>query len=916
MTESSPTAETKRPFLRHQIMSWLLPAIVFGALVACTLIAWQWQLTVQRNTELDAENQASAVSTAEIRDRLRLQAMFLRSVEAFANASNGEDLRSWRRFSQELHSAGNLTGMFAFAYAPAIKYQQIHSFIQTTRQQADRNDFKIFPEPTQEISTPIVFVSPDKAAQRRAIGFDMMSETVRYEAIDMATTRRDIAMSGPVTLITDQNESHLGFLLIRALYRDGMPLNNTDERRSAFSGLVTTVFRIDEFVAGLTHASNSNFILHIFDESLSGSAENDGEPRLIYNSAPDFKPLPNTKYAYHEIDFGGRNWILHFYPKHSKTQNPLIDAPRLILIGGLFGSCLLALLIFYLATHKQRAERYAFQLTTSLRESEAALRKTDRVKQSVLDAATEVSIIATDSQGLITVFNRGAEKMLGYRATDIIGIQTPAIFHHPEEVQRQGELLSQQLGYSISGFSTFTALPDLHGSETRIWTYIHCDGHHLNVELTVTAERDIRGNTTGYLGIATDVSKKIKAEHELQHQHQLLQSVLQHIPSGISIIDNKLNFSAANKALLQVLDFPESLFEGASVPLYKIALFNARRGEYGPGDPEAIATALVERARTAVAHHFERTRPNGTTIEVRGAPLPDGGFVTIYTDITERKKADDELRQHRDHLQELVAERTVRLEEALWQARAASQAKSEFVANMSHELRTPMHAILSFSELGSTRAKSGSHDKLAQYFSRIEHSAARLLSLINELLDLSKIESGLMELKIQPTDINVLIKDACRHIESLLDTRQLHLNIQSTATATVLAIDPQRITQVILNLLSNAIKFSPGNSSVDIVISDSVLLTGRRISDTNQQAALSIQVIDHGMGIPVNELETIFDKFVQGTHTKTGAGGTGLGLAISRAIILQHMGTLVAQNNPNGGACFIATLPLNFQAGF
>jgi PAS domain S-box-containing protein len=786
MTITSPASPPKPRRLSRRFTRWLIPALVFLLLAGATLAGWRWQNKLQSENREAAGNQESAAITSEIRDRLRLHAMFLRSVQAFANAGNIDDLHAWRRFAQELHLGGNLSGMFAFAYAPAVQTQFLNQFINTTRRQTDRKDFTVFPQTKTEIATPIVFISPDMPLQRKAIGFDLMSETYRREAIDMTTIRRDVAMTGPITLLHDQDKPRPGFILMQALYRNSMPLNNTEERRAAFNGLVVTGYRIDEFIASLTHGPNASLILEIFDDSIA-RPEADTAPYRIFSSNENFKPASDSKYFHHEIDFGGRNWILHFYPQYQTGSAAEIDTPLLILFSGLFGSCLITLLVFYLANHRQRAERYAYHLTTTLRESEAALRETDRVKQSVLDAATEVAIIATDTKGLITVFNRGAEKMLGYRANEMIGLQSPAIIHVAEEIQAYGEFLSQELGRNINGFDIFTTLPNMNGSERREWTYVHRDGHHLSVELTVTAEKNSQGQPSGYLGIAIDV--------------------------------------------------------------------------------------------------------------------------------TARKQADDELRQHRDHLQELVAERTIRLEAALNQARAASQAKSEFVANMSHELRTPMHAILSFSELGNERATTQAQEKLAQYFSRIQHSATRLLTLINELLDLSKVESGSMELDIETADALLVTQQAATHIESLLDKRNLSLEIISLTNETRLPIDTKRITQVILNLLSNAIKFSPEGGTIRVELVDSDLPAGRRASDPHTQSALAIHVIDFGLGIPDTELDSIFEKFVQSSLTKTGAGGTGLGLAISRAIIHQHRGTLQARNNPEGGACFTITLPLDSTTG-
>ena len=147
----------------------------------------------------------------------------------------------------------------------------------------------------------------------------------------------------------------------------------------------------------------------------------------------------------------------------------------------------------------------------------------------------------------------------------------------------------------------------------------------------------IDGQLAGFITTYTDITERKAAEEALQAQHDLLQTVIESIPSAISLFDKDLNLALYNRELLRLLDLPQALLSGKSVSMEEIFRFNAERGEYGPGDTESIVTALLARARAPQAHHFERTRPNGMTLDIRGAPLVDGGFVTIYTDISERR---------------------------------------------------------------------------------------------------------------------------------------------------------------------------------------------------------------------------------------------------------------------------------------
>lgn len=546
---------------------------------------------------------------------------------------------------------------------------------------------------------------------------------------------------------------------------------------------------------------------------------------------------------------------------------------------------------------------------TELREAEQERIAADRQREAILDAATEISIIATDVAGTIKLFNRGAEKMLGYRAEELVNKETPARLHLPKEADEHGRYLSAELGHPVEGFEVFVTMARLYGAESREWTYIRKDGSRLLVSLVVTAVRREDGAVTGYLGIATDITERKHALAEVERQRARMETIIEHIPGGVSLIDSELHFIAANQELKKVLDFPDELFSSGPPSLFEVALFNARRGDYGPGDPHKLAMDVVERARHPAPHRFERTASNGRTIEVRGTPLPDGGFVTIYTDITERKEAETELLRHRDHLQELVTERTADLMSAKDAAERASEAKSEFLANMSHELRTPMHSVLSFASLGEARAQAEAQQKLAHFFSRIHQSGTRLLGLLNNLLDLSKLEAGMMSLQLQDQDVLPVIEEAVQEIESWAATRHIQLAIESGATTTIAPVDAVRIGQVMRNLLSNAIKFSPDGSTVKILLVDIRLARGRRASDPGDIPALQIEVRDEGTGIPESELESIFNKFVQSSKTKTGAGGTGLGLAICREIIHAHRGSIRACNNPAGGTSLILSLP-------
>ena len=284
---------------------------------------------------------------------------------------------------------------------------------------------------------------------------------------------------------------------------------------------------------------------------------------------------------------------------------------------------------------------------------------------------------------------------------------------------------------------------------------------------------------------------------------------------------------------------------------------------------------------------------------------PDGAFVGwrgTASDISERKSIEAQLVQHRDHLSEMVAERTRELELAKQQAEAANHAKSLFLANMSHELRTPMHAICSFAELGRLQLEGDAQPaRLARYFANIQQSGDRMVALLNGLLDLAKLEAGQMAMQIGLHDLRKVVEHVGEELGPLLQERQLQLQIRYPDFSLQLPIDVFRIEQVVRNVLANAIRYSPPQGRIDIGFSEALLDDGR--------PAVRISIADQGIGIPEAELESVFEKFVQSSSTATGAGGTGLGLAICRELVLLHRGRISARNRPEGGAVFEVLLP-------
>lgn len=313
-------------------------------------------------------------------------------------------------------------------------------------------------------------------------------------------------------------------------------------------------------------------------------------------------------------------------------------------------------------------------------------------------------------------------------------------------------------------------------------------------------------------------------------------------------------------------------------------------------------------------------QPSGQSVDISiNATLEYSDHSTVYLvafcrNISSRKLAEASIQKSNELLEELVFDRTKELVHAKEAAEAANRAKSEFLANMSHELRTPMHAILSFSDIGTRKLNQVSLEKLGTYFERVHSSGTRLLGLLDDLLDLAKLEAGKMNFRFSEASL-VAVVDSCIQ-EQELRAKELGVQLQMEYVdqSTLGVFDSDRIGQVVTNLLSNALKFSQPGESVSIAISSDQLQIKETGLKPRSIPGFRVVVRDRGIGIPDDELAAVFDKFVQSSKTKSGAGGTGLGLAISKEIIESHCGGIWAENAPTGGAVFTFVIPQDVAA--
>jgi two-component system, sensor histidine kinase and response regulator len=503
---------------------------------------------------------------------------------------------------------------------------------------------------------------------------------------------------------------------------------------------------------------------------------------------------------------------------------------------------------------------------------------------ALLNASKLNCIVATNPDGMITLFSDGAERMLGYTSEEMVGKQTPAIFHVASEVEARGRMLSEQFGRTIQGYNVFSELASRGETEEREWTYVRKDGTHLIASVSINAVLDADGKVTGYLGIGHDITKRKESESKLRLLTERLSLATSVAALGV------WEWDVANSAMT----WDDTMVQIYGFSLKKESPYEQWRGAVYPEDlplaEGALKKTMEEKARATV--DFRITRPDGTIRHLsaaEGAVLDEEGNVTkiigVNIDVTNRKKVEEDLQRAKD------------------EAEAANRAKSEFLANMSHEIRTPMNGIMGMTELVlDTELDS----EQREYLNLAKISADSLLSLINDILDYSKIEAGKLEIDAIDFNLGDCLGDTMKTLSLRAHQKGLELAFEIEPNVPDALIgDPGRLRQIILNLVGNAIKFTEQGE---------VVLSVQSLTHVRDELQLRFTVTDTGIGIPPDKQAAIFEAFRQADGSMTRKyGGTGLGLTISSRLVELMGGQIWVESELGEGSHFHFTANFKVQ---
>ena len=514
-----------------------------------------------------------------------------------------------------------------------------------------------------------------------------------------------------------------------------------------------------------------------------------------------------------------------------------------------------------------------------------------------IHALTEVcplGIVSLDLDGSVKMWSRGAEQIFGWREEEVLGRELPTI-PQDQEQEYQRLLQAQFSGTSHAGIEVRRQRKDGSFVEVSLWTI---------------PVRDVHGVITGNVAILADLSAARAAEQQYSEMmvreeaartqiraERRFRELLEVAPDAILEIDAQGRVVLMNAVAETLSGYSRDELLGQSL---EIIVPRELRAKHIDNRANYWSHPVTRPMGSGLNLHVQRKDGTRVPVEISLSPVrydDDIRVTAIVRDITDRKRAERQIREIQDRLTAELTATNRQLELRNREIERANRLKSEFVASMSHELRTPLHTVIGFAELMAEELEGPLNEKQKRFIGHIHKDSLHLLELINDVLDLSRIEAGRLELRLETFDMTAAVEEVLATIRPQTTAKSLNLGA-SLPHGILLHADRVRFKEILYNLLSNAVKFTPkgGRIHVDAAI---------------REGFAELSVSDTGVGIPAEEQASIFDKFYQvGSTTRGVREGTGLGLAITKQLVEAHGGRIWLQSEPGRGSRFHFTIPL------
>ncbi|MFV0259776.1 MAG: CHASE domain-containing protein [Acidimicrobiales bacterium] len=718
-------------------------------------------------------------------------------------------------------------------------------------------EFQVHPDTGAEELMIITMIEP-QAGNEAAFGLDLLSEDSRADTAARARDTGEPALTAPLTLV-QETEDQRAVVIMVPLYEANAAASTLGQRRAAFLGVVYAAVRIDDLV-GRVAADTGIPVEQLVDLRTGDSLYRGGEGST--------EPLPPTNVG--QLNVGGRLWSV------TVATDPYVLSwaqrllPVLTMVGGAFIGVLFVGLIVSMATARSRAHALAIEMTDEL---------------EALAQATNEAIVTLDLSNRIVGWNQGAAHLFGGESGERTGAPAAEIFAAADWPGLTSELAAMARAGSRRTPGLILEL-----------TAVNQKGDHIPVEVA-SSIWSARGGRFITLFVR-DVTDRHEAERRIRETTETLVAVLR-ATTTIAVIatdpDGRVGvFNAGAEQMLGYDGHEVTRDRPDLTRFYDAAELAARADQLGlePGF-EVLVDGVAETETTT--RRWTYIRADGSTLPVevamaamRGEGDTMMGYVTVATDVTERMATaaaqEDALARER--------EMVVKLTEL-------DQVKNDFVSAISHDLRTPLTSIVGYAEILGDVIADGHGRPMSEHVEMIERNAQRLLSLVEDLLTLSRIESGGFRLQRGPCRIDEIVGSAVDAVTPIAEARGIEV-VLDLDPVPLIAGDARELERAVLNLLSNAVKFSHDGGAVEVA------------TRNGADGLIEITVTDHGLGIPEDEQHQLFSRFFRSRLAEQNAiQGTGLGLAIVAGIVQGHGGMVGVASVPGEVTTMTIRIPLD-----
>jgi PAS domain S-box-containing protein len=829
------------------------PLLVWALLfVSLSITFFIWQLLnkeVDKVAKVDFQHHAEKIRES-VHQRMLAYEQVLRGGVGIFNATNEVSRSEWKAYIESLSLAQSYPGIQGTGFSKHLWPNELSHHIKQIRAQGFP-DYTVKPAGPRDEYTAIIYLEPFNERNKRAFGFDMFSQETRHAAMVQARDSGQPTISGKVILKQETNaDVQAGFLMYLPVYRTNASINTLNQRKQALIGYVYSAFRMNDLINDTANINDSipSVDLEIYD-GLDISKDT-----LMYDDAhiidarnthslrlfSEIQPLIVTNHI----------WTL------ATTSTPAFEAqidrskPLITAIAGTLISFLFFIVTWSMATHRIRAQNLAKQMLSALNEQEG-------LTKAILEEAAD-GIITINKTGNILSFNTAAERIFGYTLAEVMHKNIKMLMPEPYHSAHDGYLVN----YLTSGHKKIIGI----GREV---TGLRKNGEIFAMDLAVS-EVNTGNDEHLFAGIVRDISERKEAEMKLRRSEERFDLAISGSNAGLwdwDIVNKASYHSPRWNAMFGYAEIETTVPSGDWL------------NHIHPDDKERVKLEVnmyLDERNERYQSEFRMQHKDGHFVWIlsRGiAQYDETGkpirMVGIYTDISQQK-----------HIENM---------------------KSEFVSTVSHELRTPLTAIRGSLGLVTGGVTGVLPEQAKGMLDLAYKNTTRLLTLINDILDIDKIQSGKMDFTLKSQALMPLIEQSLSCNAGYAEQYQVKFQLVSGLPSVWVNVDGDRLIQVMSNLLSNAAKFSHTGGTIDVTV-------------THHAKGVRVAVSDHGLGISEAFYDKIFKKFTQVDSSDTRhKGGTGLGLNISKAIIEMMDGSIGFESEMGVGTTFYFVLPLATQ---